>query len=338
MRLLIVTQVIDKNHPILGFFHRWIEEFAKNCETVHVICLHEGEHYFPKNVHVYSLGKEKRPVSSVLYAFRLNILSWKLRKEYDSVFVHMNPEYTIAGYLTWLVFRKKIGMWYAHGAVSLKLRLATLMSTYIFTSTPEGFRIDTQKRKIVGQGIDTVHFAPNQSPKDIDLISVGRISRTKNLHALVDVLALVRKEHDVSLTLVGDTATSSDLSYKTELIDYIQTKDLAGYVHFVGPATQTELPSYLNRARVFVHTAKNGSLDKSILEALSCWLPVVTSADGVTSLPLGDWIVHDLQAFAQQTSVLLDTSDLKHSQMLRDYVKQHHSITSLVHKICHLYT
>jgi len=58
MKLLICTQMIDKNDPILGFFHRWVEEFAKHFEHIHVICLKEGQHTLPQNVTVHSLGKE----------------------------------------------------------------------------------------------------------------------------------------------------------------------------------------------------------------------------------------------------------------------------------------
>jgi len=58
MKLLITTQTIDKNDPILGFFHGWVKEFSKHFEEINVICLKEGEHNLPENVHVYSLGKE----------------------------------------------------------------------------------------------------------------------------------------------------------------------------------------------------------------------------------------------------------------------------------------
>jgi len=43
MKLLIVTQKVDINDDVLGFFHDWIKEFAKNCEKVTVICLGKGE-------------------------------------------------------------------------------------------------------------------------------------------------------------------------------------------------------------------------------------------------------------------------------------------------------
>ena len=57
MRLLICTQTVDLNDPVLGFFHGWIAAFSRHCESVHVICLKEGRHSLPANVFVHSLGK-----------------------------------------------------------------------------------------------------------------------------------------------------------------------------------------------------------------------------------------------------------------------------------------
>jgi hypothetical protein len=59
MKLLIITQKIDKNDPVLGFFHNWVKKFSENYESVNVICLYKGEYDLPKNVRVFSLGKEK---------------------------------------------------------------------------------------------------------------------------------------------------------------------------------------------------------------------------------------------------------------------------------------
>src|SRR3989344_8687589 len=59
MRLLIVTQKIDRDDDLLGFFHQWICEFARHCESVTVICLEKGEYALPANVRVLSLGKER---------------------------------------------------------------------------------------------------------------------------------------------------------------------------------------------------------------------------------------------------------------------------------------
>ncbi len=59
MKLLILTQKVDKNDDILGFFHGWIAEFARYCEKVTVVALEVHEYDLPRNVKVLSLGKEK---------------------------------------------------------------------------------------------------------------------------------------------------------------------------------------------------------------------------------------------------------------------------------------
>src|SRR3989344_3044591 len=100
MRLLIVTQKVDIKDPILGFFHRWIEEFAKNFEKVIVVCLEKGEFYLPENVKILSLEKEESK-SKVRYIVHFYKYIWEERKNYDTVFVHMNQEYVLLGGLFW---------------------------------------------------------------------------------------------------------------------------------------------------------------------------------------------------------------------------------------------
>ena len=85
MRLLIVTQTVDSGDPILGFFHRWIEEFAKHTERIEVICLREGFHALPANVRVHSLGKERGAAGRATYALHFLSLVWRLRHDYDAL-------------------------------------------------------------------------------------------------------------------------------------------------------------------------------------------------------------------------------------------------------------
>ncbi len=47
-RILIVTQTVDTQDPVLGFFVRWIEEFAKHAEELTVICLEKASIRFRK--------------------------------------------------------------------------------------------------------------------------------------------------------------------------------------------------------------------------------------------------------------------------------------------------
>src|SRR5437899_240970 len=108
MKLLIITQSVDLENPVLGFFHRWLIEFAKNYERVTIICLEEGKHDLPENVKVLSLGKESEKSEQdsmsknqsprkLRYIGRFYKYIWQRRKNYDAVFVHMNPIYVVLG-------------------------------------------------------------------------------------------------------------------------------------------------------------------------------------------------------------------------------------------------
>jgi len=336
MKLLIITQVIDTEHPILGFFHRWIQEFAKHCDHVHIICLQEGSRDLPDNVTVHSLGKESG-ASRLTYLWRFYKLIWQLRHEYDNVFVHMNQVYVILGAPLWRPLGKRVGLWYMHGTVSRSLKLAEKLVQHIFTGSPESCRLASQKIIVTGHGIDTTHFAPDLSvTKSLDLITVGRITPAKNLMQLVDILHTLRQTIDVTLTIVGAPVTAVEEQYTEKLKQHIDALGLDQFVHFPGRVPQTDLPALLNSARVFVTVAQNGSLDKAILEAMAVGLPVVSSAPGSDSLPLGTNQVSTPAGFVDQLQKVLQSTDEKPVTNAM-YVKENHSIASLVPKILNTY-
>lgn len=330
MKLLICTQAVDKNHPILGFFHSWIEEFAKHFAEVHVICLQKGEYALPKNVSVYSLGKENGEVRSVVYGWRLLKLAWKKRQSYDVVFVHMNPEYVLAGAPAWLLLRKPVSLWYTHGTVSIALRLANRMVKNIFTAAKEGMNLSSQKVIVTGHGIGALENS-QAVDKDIDLLTVGRITPSKNLESLVEVLREVRLHRaSATLTIVGTTAGVADETYLAKLKEKINSMNLKNAVTFIGARPHTELPGWFKRARVFVHAATNGSLDKVLLEALASKTPVVSSAVGARSLPLGAWQVDSVGDFSQEVLRILAGTPSEDIDRVCTYVIQKHSLKSLV--------
>lgn len=331
MKLLIVTQVLDKHHPILGFFHRWVEEFAKHCEKVTVICLQKGEYKLPDNVDVYSLGKEVGK-SRLAYLFTFYKLIWKHRHEYDNVFVHMNQIYVILGAPLWRALKKKVGLWYAHGSVTPSLTWAEKMTNVVFTCTAESFRIKSYKVVVTGHGIDTNHFNIKTGEKIYDLVTVGRITKTKNLAELIEIISRVRESYDVSLSIIGSALTAEDKTYEADLKQYVTSKNLSDKVTFIGNVTQGDLPKYLNRAKIFVTAAKNGSLDKAMLEAMACGLAVVSLAEGSTSLPLGSAQVIDRDGFVTEVKKVLESHKYTNEQYA-NFVLQKHSLQTLVPKI-----
>jgi glycosyltransferase involved in cell wall biosynthesis len=242
----------------------------------------------------------------------------------------MNPEYVLAAGMLWRLLRKRIKLWYTHGTVSRNLRWAEKIVHTIYTASPESCQLASRKIIVTGHGIDTQLFTPLALQHDIDLITVGRITPSKNIEALIDVVAQVRVEYKVTLTIVGVAVSPQEKAYETKLKALIEKRDLSPVVHFYGACNQDELPTLLNRAAVFVSAAQNGSLDKVFLEALACGVPVITSAPGAVSLPLGDCFVASTEVFAEQIQKVVQCPALVDTSALREYVVQHHSLQNLV--------
>lgn len=279
MRLLIITQVIDTEHPVLGFFHRWVLEFAKHCEQVHVVALQVGTHHLPDNVTVHSLGKESG-ASRLKYLWRFYRYIWQLRHDYDNVFVHMNQIYIILGAPLWRLWGKRIGLWYAHGAVTVSLRLSVWLSHVVFTSTEQGMRVETTKRAVVGQGIDPEQFTPQQHDRGQThtLITVGRIAASKNIDTLLRAVALV-KEQGVALefSIVGSATTPDEQRYEQDMKALATKLQLDAIVTWVGPKPHEQLPELFAAADLFIHDGSTNSLDKTLVEASFAGCTVISS-------------------------------------------------------------
>ncbi|MFA6315450.1 MAG: glycosyltransferase family 4 protein [Candidatus Paceibacterota bacterium] len=316
MKLLIITQKVDKDDPILGFFHGWIVEFAGHCESVVVICLEKGAKELLVNAEVLSLGKEDG-ISRVKYLWRFYRHIWKERKNYDAVFVHMNPIYVVLGGLLWRMLGKKISLWYTHKNVDWKLRLAEKFTHKIFTASKESFRLSSRKVQVMGHGIDVDFFSPDTRviPGNA-LLSVGRLMPTKRHDLVIEASALVGRP----LRIAGEG------SLRLELENLV--KKLGASVEFLGPLTQAQLRDEYRKAAFLVHTSETGSLDKVVLEALACGLRVITTSTSLSGLP-----IMKAHAIPKAIAEVITATSGFDRQSLVSYVRENHSLQNLIPKI-----
>jgi len=352
MKLLICTQKVNKDDPILGFFHQWLLEYAKQCESVHVICLEEGSHNLPLNVVVHSLGKDKgRGKFSILVHFFQ--LIWKYRKHYDGVFVHMNQIYILLGGLLWKMLGKKMALWYAHGSVTTSLRMAVALADRCFTSTDIGLRIVTPKKRVVGHGIDTAMFVP-VTPKEflpqLRLGMVGRLSPVKNFETAIDTVAiLANKSIDTTLSIIGGPGTDKQKTYETFLRNHAQENGIGDKVLFLGDHTNHEVAALLLRVDASINTSLTGSLDKTMMEALSCGIPVFSCNPNLKILLANDLSIDASQFIFEPKnakelaeklanfSMLSTSTKAELSQKCRNIITQHYTIEAVVGRIVNEY-
>lgn len=334
MRLLIITQVLDSSHPVLGFFHEWVREFAARVDEVHVICLQEGQHDMPKNVHVYSLGKE-RGGGRLRYLARFLSLIFKLRSKYDTVFVHMNVEYVIIAGLWWRFWGKKVLLWYTHKMVHWRLRLATLFAHEVLTASVESFRLPTRKLHVLGHGITCAgELRTKPAGQKRAWITAGRIAASKRIAEMIALVKEMRAHgHEITLDIFGGPGIPADEQYLELLKKQIRNAALTDVVFLCGPVAQNVLLERLPSYDVFINFSATGSLDKAVLESLCAGVPVITTNEAFAEHVPVEFLTDT--SYEHVRSALLN-ADARDPKQLRQYVLAHHSLPVLIDRITRL--
>ena len=334
--LLIITQKVDKNDQLLGFFIDWITRFARKFDKITVLCLEKGEFNLPPNVNVLSLGKDRR-AGKLKLLFNFYFLIFYLSNNYDAVFVHMNPIWVVLGAPWWRLTGKKIFFWYTSGGVTTKLKLAEKIADTIFTASPESFRLPSKKVIVTGHGIDTKLFQPSEKLKvkseKLKILSVGRIASVKNYEVLIDAAKILKDNgFNFLVTMVGEAPLERDRIYEKSLKFKVKNLGLEDVFNFIGKVDHKNLPTYYQSYDLFVHLSRTGSLDKTLLEAMACGINVLSSNDASKSFLPQNLIFNDKNSeeLANKITIL---KNLEPSSNLRKYVTQNHNLDNLINKI-----
>ena len=334
--LLIITQKVDFNDDNLGFFHRWIEKFSEKLDKVYVICLAEGKYNLPGNVIVFSLGKEKG-YSKIRQWFRLQKFLLRYLPQVDGVFVHMCPIYGILSFPLVKIFKRKMILWYTHGSVSFKLKLAEKLMDGILTASLSSCRIKNKKIKVVGHGIDVGLFQPKekQHSDNFRILFAGRINKTKDQETLiraVDILVNRQNIRKIKLRIIGHPLVKSEREYLEGLKGLVKNKKLDDCVEFIDGVPYLKMPSYLQQADLFVNPSSTGSLDKVVLEAMAAGCLVLTCNEGYRDILADKYLFErgDAEDLAQKITYLMGAEK---DFGLRKIVAENHNLDNLIIKI-----
>lgn len=327
-KLLIITQKVDREDPVLGFFHGWISRLAEEFKQITAICLREGRHSLPANVSVLSLGKEAGE-SKLKYLLRFYQYIWRERKNYEAVFVHMNKIYVILGWVWWRLGRKKICLWYNHKQGGWLATWAIWLADKVFYTSPFSFAARFSKAKKMPAGIDTRQFKRREgAPREKNsLLYLGRIAPIKNIDTLIDAAKILDEQGaDFFLKIIGD---ADDQDYLREL--KAQAKELRekGKIKFLPGVPHNQTPPLYNQSEVFINLTNSGSLDKTTLEAMACQALVLTSNRSyVDVLPLEllfeERSASDLAEKIKNIFNRGDKEELRHN--LNAWVDKNHSL------------
>jgi len=338
MRLLICTQVVDKDDLVLGFFHRWIEEFAKQCENITVVCLKEGKHSLPDNVEVLSLGKEvgTSRVTRVWRFFRFIIAR---RNGYDAVFVHMNEEYVLLGGWLWKRWGKRVYMWRNHYIGSKRTDAAARWCNKIFCTSKFSYTMKYPKTELMPVGVDLERFVPlsdtSRDPRGILFLS--RMAPSKRLEVLLHALALLKKDGIHCNAALYGSPQQEDEKYYESLKELARVLGIDDMVAFHPGLPNSETPRLYNSYSIFVNCSISGMFDKTLFEAAACECIVVAASEDLGEL-VGDKFIFkagDSRELAERLNTFLALPVLERQGLgvTMRHMAEGHSLTKLAGRL-----
>jgi glycosyltransferase involved in cell wall biosynthesis len=352
MNILFLTRKVDSDDDAASFVTDWLREFSVQLAggKLIVICQEMGRApALGENVAFYSLGKE-RGYGKLKQFFLFQKYLWLNIRQVQGVFAHMIQHYSIMAGPWCFLFRKKLFQWYAHKSVNILLRLSALFVDGFVTPSSESFRLDTKRPvHIFGHGIAVDQFIPLQAPaageSSPHILTVGRISPVKNIDKMLAFIPyLIRNPvfKNVSFQIIGSPGLPSHSEYMERMQQWVHEMSLGRFISFLGPMPNKDTIFYYQHADIFINMSETGSLDKVVLEAMSCGTVVLTSNEAFRSIvPIELFFDStDPEQIAKKIDEVykLRADARKHlGQQLRQVVVENHSLKRTVSSILALY-
>ena len=151
--------------------------------------------------------------------------------------------------------------------------------------------IGSEKIHLISNSVDTQRFVPVAPAQKIALrkkldlpldakiaIYTGRLVSYKGLPLLLKVWSDIRHRHANVLLLLAGTGGLDIHNCEDELKQFVKNNKLENFVRFTGAVAN--VPEYLQASDIFVFPTENDAFPSSIVEAMACGLPVITTPVG----------------------------------------------------------
>ena len=341
MNLLLFNLRVDRDHTALGFTTDWINELAKHFDAITVITMVRGRVELADNVTMMSAGLERgwsKP-RRVVEFYRCLFAALRMQR-YDVCFSHMMPLFTLLAGPVLKARGVPVALWYAHNHRSAILPAALAFADRALASTRTAFPIETDKLRVIGQGIDTERFCPQESSRSdptVRMITIGRFSKVKNIDLMIRALARLRNALagvPITLSIIGEPLSDQDEAYVDSCRELAASLGVHDIVEWQGPVSFAEVHTAYHRGDIFLSANDNG-LDKAILEAMASGLAVVAMHPALKA-PLGPYYADDENGFGKSLIGLASLDSVERRAVgsrLRSYVESEHSLSQLGRRV-----
>ena len=174
------------------------------------------------------------------------------------------------------------------------------------------------KVPVVRMGVDTTLFSPMPHPKSpagsLILLTVARLNPSKGIDHALRALSLAKlKGITITYLIAGEGPDRGRIEA------LIRDLDLAGNVRLLGTTGETEIINLLQLADAFIlpSVGLGEAAPVSVMEAMSCGLPVICSRIGGTPDMISDGIDGFLTPQADEEAIFAAISQLADDLALR---------------------
>jgi glycosyltransferase involved in cell wall biosynthesis len=189
-----------------------------------------------------------------------------------------------------------------------------------------GIKVD----KVINNGVDTSLFSPLRRGNEDDFVigTVLKFAYRGKIQGLGIILLafarLCKVKRNVRLKIVGDGPLREEVEYYVNRLP----PDTKGRVSLLGELSFYEMPTFYNTLDLYAHISFQDAAPNSVLEAMSCGLPIMGNGIGFIPELLREdsgWIVPaSVDAVYHQLVLISDTDKqilVKKGERARDRIK-----------------
>lgn len=153
-------------------------------------------------------------------------------------------------------------------------------------------------------------FRPQNIPKKFDIVYIGRLVPVKHVETLIKAIFIIKKYYPcITVAIVGDGPEKNNLEKLSKKLNLVENIIFTGY--------QTDIWNWYNKAKISVLASEREGFPYSVVESLSCGVPVIVSncgdicdviKDGYSGIIIDDY--QDYKSFAEAIINLLQNPQI----------------------------
>ena len=319
------------------FLKYYLEPYSKFFNHIYLFTYGDSDKHYLLPSQLKLIPKPKI-IPNYLYQLILVFIHWKIIKTIDinRVFqapggipaliakIIFNKPYVVTYGYDYVFFAKKSGRFGLAFLLSLMIPVVLKLAQKIIVTTPANLQLENTV--LIPNGVNPRQFKPQGRRRPDLILAVGRLEPQKNYPLLIEAVSRCRP--GIKLVIVGQGSLRNTLLH--------QAKKLGVDLVILNNLPHSRLINWYQRCSIYTLTSGYEGHPKTLLEAMSCACPVITtsfSGNLITNLVNG-LICRHRQALTAAIDKLREDSVLAHNLGLqaRQSVLHQYDIKTLVNK------